>query len=139
MKNEVTGIISGINTQWGVIAWGSEYDDYEGREIGNGYIRIDKSTTLKNGKKILYKPGNPKSIKFTRSSGTLKKGKYVNLGKYIKMSPSGVASVCKLTSSNKKVVKVDNSGYAYGLKKGTAIITVKTANGKKAKIKIKVK
>lgn len=139
LMGEVTSIIGDINTNWGVIAWGSEYDDYDGRERGNGYIRIDKSTTLKNGKKILYKPGNPKSIKFTRSSGTLKKGSYINLGKYLKMSPSGVASVCKLTSSNKKVVKVDNYGYAYGVKKGTATITVKTANGKKAKIKIKVK
>ena len=139
LKGEVTCIISGINERLGTVHWGSIFDDYEGRKIGNGYIEIDKSTTLKSGKTILYKPGSPKSIKFTRSSGTLKKGKFINLGKYIEMSPTGIASVCKLGSSNKKVVRVDNSGYAYGLKKGTATITVKTANGKKAKIKIKVK
>jgi len=139
LKGEVTPIIAERDENNNTISWGGYHYEDTGRERGNGYLEIDPGTTLKSGKTILYKPGSPKSIKFTRSSGTLKKGKFINLGKYIEMSPTGIASVCKLSSSNKKVVRVDNSGYAYGLKKGTATITVKTANGKKAKIKIKVK
>ena len=143
LKNTVTPIIASSeharDRSYDVVIWGDYWDSYGDDNPDMCYMEIDPGTTLKSGKTILYKPGSPKSIKFTRSSGTLKKGKYINLGKYIKMNPTGVASVCKLSSSNKKVVMVDNSGYAYGLKKGTATITVKTANGKKAKIRITVK
>lgn len=143
LKNTITPIIASSeyarDRSYDVVIWGDYWDAYLDADPDKCYIEIDPGTTLKSGKTVLYKKGSPKSIKFTRSSGTIKKGKYVNLGKYIKMSPTGVASVCKLSSSNKKVVRVDNSGYAYGLKKGTATVTVKTANGKKAKIKIKVK
>ena len=143
LKNNVTPIIASSeharDRSYDVVVWGDYWDSYLDDNPDECYVEIDPGTTLKSSKTILYKPGTPKSIKFTRSSGTLKKGKYINLGKYIKMNPTGVASVCKLSSSNKKVVRVDNSGYAYGLKKGTATITVKTANGKKAKIKVTVK
>ena len=46
----------------------------------------------------------------------------------------------KLTwsSSNKKVAKVNSKGVVTAKKKGTATITVKTANGKTAKVKIRV-
>ena len=36
------------------------------------------------------------------------------------------------------MVAVDGNGYVTALKKGSATVTVKTANGKKAKVKIKV-
>ena len=54
--------------------------------------------------------------------------------------PKNTASY-KMTysTSNKKVATVSSSGKVKGLKKGTAVITVKTFNGKKAKIKITVK
>lgn len=42
------------------------------------------------------------------------------------------------SSSNKKIVSVDQDGCIHALKKGTVTITVKTKNGKKAKVKVKV-
>ncbi|KLU68125.1 MAG: hypothetical protein RHS_6050 [Robinsoniella sp. RHS] len=43
------------------------------------------------------------------------------------------------TSSNKKVVKVNSKGKLTAVKEGTATITVKTSNGKKAICKITVR
>lgn len=42
------------------------------------------------------------------------------------------------TSSKPSVVKVTKKGVVKGLKKGTAVIKVKTASGKQAKCKVKV-
>ena len=55
-------------------------------------------------------------------------------------SPENGIAKSKITysSSNKKVATVNSSGVITAKKKGTATITVKTANGKKAKLKIKV-
>ena len=41
-------------------------------------------------------------------------------------------------TSKKKVASVSGSGAVTALRKGTATITVKTSNGKKATVKIKV-
>ncbi len=55
------------------------------------------------------------------------------------LNPVGIAkSKITYSSSNKKVATVNRSGVITAKKKGTATITVKTANGKKAKLKIKV-
>jgi len=45
----------------------------------------------------------------------------------------------KWSSSDKKIAKVSKSGSVTGVKKGTAVITVTTCNGKKAACKVKVK
>ena len=45
----------------------------------------------------------------------------------------------KWTSSNKKVATVNKNGKVTAKKKGTATITVKTANGKKYSCKVTVK
>lgn len=56
-----------------------------------------------------------------------------------KLEPTTATTTYKFTTSRKKVAKVDPSdGTVTAVKKGTARITVKTGNGKKARITIKV-
>ena len=52
---------------------------------------------------------------------------------------SGSASHITFSSNNKKVVKVDDAGHIVALKKGSAKITAKTFNGKRAVCKITVR
>lgn len=52
---------------------------------------------------------------------------------------SGSASEITFSSNNKKVATVDENGRVVALKKGTAKITVRTFNGKKAVCKVTVK
>lgn len=69
---------------------------------------------------------------------TLKKNKTYTIK--TTLSPKGSASVLKYSSSNKKVATVDSKGkIKTKKKKGTATITVKTVNNKKATIKVTVK
>jgi len=49
-----------------------------------------------------------------------------------------VKSMLTWSSGNKKIATVSKTGLVNAKKKGTVTITVKTANNKKAKIKIKV-
>lgn len=79
----------------------------------------------------------PKKLSLTTKARTLKKGKtYQIKAKF----PAGTCSH-KLTfkSSKKSVAAVSSTGKVRAKKKGRAVITVKTFNGKKAKIKITVK
>ena len=52
--------------------------------------------------------------------------------------PAGTASKLTFTSSNPEVASVDGEGRILGLKKGSAVITVKTFNGKSAKCTVAV-
>ena len=83
----------------------------------------------------------PKSLTLNKKSVTLKlkKNKTFQI-KVKKYKPSNAASY-KLTykSSKKKVATVSKTGLVTAKKAGTAKITVKTYNGKTAKITIKVK
>jgi hypothetical protein len=77
------------------------------------------------------------SIKFSKKSLTLKKGKTFSL--YCIRTPRNSNDKLTWKSSKPKIVKVDKNGKIKALKKGTATITVKAASGKKASVKIKVK
>jgi uncharacterized protein YjdB len=67
----------------------------------------------------------------------MKKGKKFTLK--VKL-PSGSASNKITFRSNKPgKVRVSKSGKVYALRKGTATVTVRTFNGKKAKLLIKVR
>ncbi|MBO5372875.1 MAG: family 43 glycosylhydrolase [Lachnospiraceae bacterium] len=81
----------------------------------------------------------PTKIILKKAKVTLKKNKTHQI-KVKKYKPSNAASY-KLTysSSKKKVATVSKTGLIKAKKKGTATITVKTYNGKKAKIKVTVK
>ena len=78
----------------------------------------------------------PKKVALNLKNKKLKKGKTVTLKATL---PKGTASYNMTWSSdNKKVAAVTANGKVKALKKGTAKITVRTFNGKKATCIIKV-
>lgn len=78
------------------------------------------------------------SVRLNQKKLSLLKGKKYTLKATIK--PSNVKNrKLKWTSSNKKVATVNKNGKVTAKKKGTATITVKTANGKKYSCKVTVK
>ncbi len=79
----------------------------------------------------------PKKISLNAKSKTLKKGKTFKIN--VKLPKNTASNKITYTSSKKKVVSVSSAGKIKALKKGKAVITVKTFNNKKAKIKITVK
>ena len=74
----------------------------------------------------------------TNATGTvtLKRGKTLKLKATL---PKKTASALTWKSSKPKIASVDQKGVVRALKKGTAVITVRTFNGKVAKVTIKVK
>lgn len=95
-----------------------------------------------NGKKTTCKftvknPVNAKSVKLNAKSRTVKKGKTYQLKAVINPNNTTYKSLT-WSSSNSKIASVSSKGKVTAKKKGTATITVKTANGKKAVCKIKV-
>lgn len=84
------------------------------------------------------------TVKKAPGKVTLNKSGTVALavGKKLKLKaalPEGTASALTWTSSAPKVASVDQKGNVKALKKGTAVITVETFNGKTAKVTISVK
>ncbi|MDO5426179.1 MAG: Ig-like domain-containing protein [Eubacteriales bacterium] len=111
-----------------------------GRIIG---LKVGKTTltaTAVNGVKTTINVTvrkAPTKITLAATKKTLKKGKTFQI-KY--KLPAGMASYqITFTSSNKKVATVSATGKVKGLKKGVAVITVRTYNKKKAKITVTVK
>ncbi|NLW77864.1 MAG: hypothetical protein GXY32_00420 [Ruminococcaceae bacterium] len=82
-----------------------------------------------------------KKIAFANNAQTLKKGKKLTLRPQFTYKsgyyPAGKPKLA-WSSSKKSVATVSSKGVVTARKKGTATITVKTANGKKASVKIEV-
>ena len=78
----------------------------------------------------------PTGVKLNKKKATLYAGLSLTLKATVK--PSKAKTTLTWTSSNKKVATVSNNGVVKALKKGTATITVTTANGKQATCKITV-
>ena len=82
-------------------------------------------------------PYAPTGIKLNKS-GTVK----LSLGKTLQLKatvkPSTAETTLTWSSSDNRIAKVSKKGKVTAVKKGTATITVKTSNGKTAKVKIKV-
>ena len=79
----------------------------------------------------------PKKVSLNKSGTvTLKKGKKLKLKATL---PKDTASALTWTSSKPKVASVDGKGTVRALKKGSAVITVKTFNGRTARVTIRVK
>ena len=76
-------------------------------------------------------------MKLSRTSATVGKGSTLSLTATVSPASASDTSLT-WTSSNKKVATVDQNGKVKGVKKGTATITVKTANGQTAECKITV-
>lgn len=69
----------------------------------------------------------------------MKKDKTLKLSGQIKLRPSGVTTTYTWKSSDPSIATVSSKGVVKGARKGTVTITVRTANGKKAKTKVTVK
>lgn len=97
------------------------------------------TVTTENGKtaKMIVKVVDAKSV-------TIDEGKTVKMkvGEELQLNatvlPEQVTTKLTWKSGNKRVATVSASGLVKAIKKGKATITVKTANGKKATIKVKV-
>lgn len=110
----------------------------DGKVTGVKKGKVKISATAANGVKavvtIQVVPPQPKRVSFESKSITLGKKQSVTLKPVLK--PDYAQTTYTWESSNSKVAKVNKKGRVTGVKKGTATITVTTANGKKAKIKV---
>ena len=99
------------------------------------------TTTVKNDTKPAEKPDKKtvkaKKVVVNKKRIVLKKGKKVKLK--AKLKPANATEKVTFKSSNKKVAKVTKNGVVKAVKKGKCKITVKTASGKKAVVKVTVK
>ena len=107
------------------------------KKVGSATITATLSTGATTSVKITVKPA-PKKI---RTKPARKKTIKVRKSFSIKVKlPANTAShSISYSSSKPRVAKVSRRGKVTGKKRGSAIITVKTFNGKKAKIKVKVR
>lgn len=78
----------------------------------------------------------PKKITLNASKKTLKKGKTFQIK--VKLPKNTASNKITYSSNKKKIASVSSTGKVKALKKGKAVITVKSFNGKKAKITITV-
>lgn len=88
------------------------------------------------------KPSDKKNVKakkivVNKKKLVLKKGKKAKIK--VKLQPVNATEKVTFKSSNKKIAKVTNKGVVKAVKKGKCKITVKTASGKKAVVKVTVK
>ena len=105
------------------------------KAVGTATITAKASNGTKATCKITVKKA-PASVKMSRTTATLGVGEKYTLTKTLS---SGSAGSTSWATSNKKVVAVDKSGKLTAKGIGTATVTVKTYNGKKATCKVTVK
>ena len=106
------------------------------KKTGRAVITVETVNGLKAKVTVTVKKA-PRKITLSAKQKTLKTGKTFK----VKVKFPGNTASYKVTfsSSKKKVATVDGTGTIRALKKGKAVITAKTFNGKKAKITIIVK
>ncbi len=107
------------------------------KALRKGTVTITVRTA--NGKKATCKitvPTAPTKIAFAKKNYSVKVGKKIALK--TSLTPAKAKTRLTWTSSNKKIATVSSKGVVKGIRKGKVVITVKTANGKKAKVKVTV-
>lgn len=105
---------------------------------GRGYTYKSGGYSLSVDESVKLYTDAVKKVEITNGSkATMQVGEKLTLK--AKFSPSSAYSTLTWKSSDEKVATVSSSGVVTAKKKGTAKITVKTANGKKDSIKITVK
>ena len=92
---------------------------------------VYKAVTVTVGPKLT-------KLAFKARSYAVKKGKTLQLGNQIALTPANAKTALTWTTSNKKVATVDANGKVKGVKKGTATITAKADNGLKVQVKVTV-
>ncbi len=107
-----------------------------GKKVGTAVITVTAANGYSAEATITVKAA-PDSVTLSKSGTvTLKRGKTLKLKATL---PKKTASALTWKSSKPKIASVDQKGVVRALKKGTAVITVKTFNGKTAKVTIRVK
>lgn len=97
-------------------------------------VKTDNGKTVKAT--ITVKPA-PKKVKLNRTKATLNVKEKLTLK--ASLTPSNAYTTLTWTSSNRKVATVTGKGVVTAKKAGTAVITVRTKNGKTARATITVK
>ena len=97
----------------------------------------EKKTSTKPASNSKKKKVKTKAIRVKKTKITLKKGKKYRIA--AKKIPAASTAKLLYKSSNKKIAKVTNKGVIKALKKGKCKITVKTSDGKKKVITVRVK
>ena len=131
---------------WGRTSWNMVRQVKKIRKAGlEGFVLFSGSDLFasKSGKELYHlkgyiRPVKAKSVKFTRKRIAVKKGKKKKL--HLRFTPS-YTNPKRVTykSSNRKVARVSKKGVVRGIKRGKAVITVTTNNGKKARCTVRVK
>lgn len=110
------------------------------KAVGAGSCKIYVLTTNGIWKTVTVTVDtNPTKVSISKPSKTMKVGATQNLGAKVKLTPAKAITTLSWESSNPAVATVDANGVVTAIKKGKTVITVTTANGKKAKVTIKVK
>ena len=106
------------------------------KKPGTAVITV-RTKNGKTAKATITVKAAPKEVALNKTGTVeLKKGRTLKLKATL---PKDTASALTWTSSRPKVASVDQKGNVRALKKGTSVITVKTFNGKTAKVTIAVK
>lgn len=129
----IKNILSSNNTGVGT------YNESIKLKSGTYYFVVSKyiSYTGVYNFKISPPPVAPTSVKLNYKKVTTNVGKKLTLKATI--SPSNATSkTVKWSSSNRKIASVNKKGVVKAVKKGSAVITCVTSNGKKASCKVKV-
>ena len=106
------------------------------KKTGSCQITVSSSNNKKAVVTVTVKK-KPGRINLNQKSKTLKVGKQFQIKPKL---PKGTASYqITYTSKKKSVAAVSQTGKVIAKKKGTTVITVRTYNGKKATIRIRVK
>lgn len=118
------------------VATVNKYGNVTAVGVGTATITV-KTANGKTASCIVTVRKLPTGVQLSKTSIAIKTG-----SKYLlkpTLTPSDATTTYTWTSSDTKVATVNKNGNVTGVKKGTAIITVKTANGKTATCKVVVK
>ncbi len=127
--------VTSSNTKVGTIGYGGVL---KAVSPGTTTIAVETTTGIIATIKVEVVSADREKVSITNGSkATMRVGDGLRLK--AKVWPAGTASKLTWKSSDTKVATVSKNGVVKAKKKGTATITVKTANGQQAKIKVTVK
>ena len=104
---------------------------------GNAIITVKTANKKSASVKLVVSAPKPTKVTLNKT-GTVKLAVGKKLTLKAGLKPNGAETKLTWTSSKKTVATVSAKGVVKALKTGTTLITVKTANGKKASVKAKV-
>ena len=108
----------------------------KGKKAGTSWIMVSSENGKTARVKVDVKKA-PKRVWLNETVKRLKKGRTFQIK--VKLPKKTASHKITFTSNKKSVAAVSATGKVKALKKGSAVITVKTFNGKKAKLKVRVK